>query len=135
MFDSILRKCSSKCRHNHVHLFTFYFSYSKALWVIISGTNTNASADVVSHELKRAHDQLQNGLNHFKDPSKEAEAAFKTQVSDSVFKFTVRLERCLVSCMARLGPRVSRDSSVPLNSARVIGADDGDQSGLWNSDL
>ncbi|XP_021941566.1 nucleoporin NUP188 homolog [Zootermopsis nevadensis] len=70
-------------------------NYSKALWVIISGTNTNASEDVVSHELKRAHDQLQNGLNHFKDPNKECEAKFKTQVSDSVFKFTVRLKRFL----------------------------------------
>lgn len=69
--------------------------YNKALWVIISGTNTNASADVVSHELKRAHKQLQNGLNHFKDPSKESEAEFKTQVSDSVFKFTMRLKRFL----------------------------------------
>jgi hypothetical protein len=80
--------------------FSFYFSYSKALWVIISGTNTNASEDVVSHELKRAHDQLQNGLNHFKEPNKESEAKFKAQVSDSVFKFTVRLKRFLVSCMA-----------------------------------
>lgn len=69
------------------------------MWVIISGTNTNASADVVSHELKRAQNQLQNGLNHFKDPSKESEAEFKTQVSDSVFKFTMRLKRFLVSCM------------------------------------
>jgi hypothetical protein len=78
---------------------SFYFSYSKALWVIISGTNTNASEDVVSHELKRAHDQLLNGLNHFKDPNKESEAKLKIQVSDSVFKFTVRLKRFLVSCM------------------------------------
>lgn len=69
--------------------------YSKALWVTISGTNTNASEDVISHELERAHDQLQNGLNHFKDPSKESESEFKTQVSDAVFKFTMRLKRFL----------------------------------------
>jgi hypothetical protein len=73
------------------------FSYSKALWVTISGTNTNASEDVVCHELERAHNQLQNGLNHFKDPSKESENEFKTQVSDAVFKFTMRLKRFLVS--------------------------------------
>jgi hypothetical protein len=100
MFDSILRNSCSKCRCNNALLFSFYFSYNKALWVIISGTNTNASADVVSHELKRAHNQLQNGLNHFKDPSKESEAEFKTQVSDSVFRFTMKLKRFLVSCMA-----------------------------------
>jgi hypothetical protein len=52
---------------------------------------------VVCHELERAHDQLQNGLNHFKDPSKESESEFKTQVSDAVFKFTMRLKRFLVS--------------------------------------
>ncbi|KAJ9594703.1 hypothetical protein L9F63_013977, partial [Diploptera punctata] len=69
--------------------------YSKALWVIISGTNTNASEDVVSHELERAREQLLKGLNHFKDPSKESENEFKTQVSDPVYKFTMRLKRFL----------------------------------------
>jgi hypothetical protein len=88
-------KC--KCNCNNVFSLFFCFSYSKALWVTISGTNTNASEDVVSHELERAHDQLQNGLNHFKDPSKESESEFKTQVSDAVFKFTMRLKRFLVS--------------------------------------
>ncbi|XP_069692288.1 nucleoporin Nup188 [Periplaneta americana] len=69
--------------------------YSKALWVTISGTNTNALEDVVSHELQRAHDQLLNGLNHFHDPNKESEAEFKTKVSDSVYKFIMRLKRFL----------------------------------------
>jgi hypothetical protein len=99
LFGSVLKYfcVKSKCNCNNVFSPLFCCSYSKALWVTISGTNTNASEDVVSHELERAHDQLQNGLNHFKDPSKESESEFKTQVSDAVFKFTMRLKRFLVS--------------------------------------
>ena len=72
--------------------------------MIISGTNTNAAEDVVSHELVRAHDQLLNGLNHFKDPSKESENEFKSQMTEPIYKFTMRLKRFLVSfCKLYLG--------------------------------